>query len=283
MEGETMPGIDLLSKIKKKDDKNIDYYYKKQYENWQTNKKYDKDPFFLLYKDFDVHLKEISSGALKLFLYYGFHAKNNTGESWPSIETISKYFDVSTRTVNIWNKELEDRGIISRAKTRAKSKTTYILPFSINFFFKKEEDIPNFLKEEVLTKDYIEVYGEISKVFHMFQWRKSSDNSYTTPYHELFIILKKSFPLGKYTHYTVIHFKIDNYDDIVIEEESFRDEILVFNSPYIIEGLDISIDGIAINSCYNIKKREFLDELISQLMDPSMDLSLFNKVNLIQK
>lgn len=278
-----MPEIDLLSRINKEDKRNMDYYYKKQYENWQSNKKLYKEPFFILYKDFDVHLKEISSGALKLFLYYGFHAKNKTGESWPSIETISKYFDVSTRTVNLWNKELEDRGIVSRAKTKAKSKTTYILPFSINFFYKKEEEISKFIKDEIFNENYIEVYGEVSKVFHMFQLRKSSDDSYTTPYHELFILLKKTFSLGKYTHYTAIHFKIDNYDNLVIDKENFRDDILVFDSPYKIEGLEVAVEGIAINTSYNIKKKTFLNDFLSQLMDPEMDLSLFDKASLIEE
>ncbi len=277
-----MPDIDLLSKIKGIKTKNLDAYYKEQYKNWHANKKRDKDPFFLLYKDFDVHLKEISSGALRLFLFYGFHSKNKTGESWPSIDTISKYFNVSTRTVNSWNKELEDRGIISRAKTKVKSKTTYLLPFSMNFFSKKEKDISKFFTEEVHKEDFMDVYGEISKVFHMFQWRKTDNNNYNLPYHEIFIIASKSFPLGDYIQHTVFHYKINNYEAKVIEEKNFREDILIFNSPYKIDTVDVNIEGIAVNSSYNIKNHELLEKIISQLMDKDMDFSLFDRTSLVE-
>ena len=50
-----------------------------QYSQWKNNmdKKNVGANFFILFKDFDKHLRDISSGALKLYLYYGFHSKNN--------------------------------------------------------------------------------------------------------------------------------------------------------------------------------------------------------------
>ena len=83
-------------KLYKKENKikNEDYWYKEKYKEWKKNmsKSQLSMNFFMLYKNFDEYLKEISSGALKLYLYYGFHSKNETGESWHSIETIRKIF-----------------------------------------------------------------------------------------------------------------------------------------------------------------------------------------------
>ena len=108
-----MSGIIKLAK-KDSSNKSIDNIYKSNYKQWKVNLEKNKTPYFMLSKVFDKHLREITSGALKLYLYYGFHSKNDTGVSWHSIETISDYFQVSEKTINNWNKELIERGLIHR-------------------------------------------------------------------------------------------------------------------------------------------------------------------------
>ena len=41
-------------------------------------------------KNFCAFLPYLTEGAAKLYLYYAFSAKNETGESWHSVETISR-------------------------------------------------------------------------------------------------------------------------------------------------------------------------------------------------
>ena len=112
-----------------------------QYDTWRKNQ--DKSQlgskFFILFKDFEDHLRDIPPGPLKLYLYYGFNSKNETGISWHSIDTIKDYFNVSEKTINNWNSELIKRGLIEReSKGNSRNKTTYLLPFSMNCI--KEKD-----------------------------------------------------------------------------------------------------------------------------------------------
>ncbi|KJF62421.1 hypothetical protein TZ54_15365 [Clostridioides difficile] len=138
-----------------------DNIYERQYKTWKSNldKEILNGKFFILYKDFEKHLKDISSGALKLFLYYGFQSKNDTGLSYHSIERCSQYFGVSEKTINNWNKELLNRGLIYRkSKGNRLNKTTYLLPFSMNLMTIKNSEIKslstNISFEEVFWKCY---------------------------------------------------------------------------------------------------------------------------------
>ena len=63
-------------------------------------------------------------------MYYAFAAKNEDGGSWHSIETICKNLDVSDRSIVNWNNQLEELGLIYRAKGTRKSRSTYILPLT---------------------------------------------------------------------------------------------------------------------------------------------------------
>ncbi|MBU5486554.1 helix-turn-helix domain-containing protein [Clostridium sp. MSJ-11] len=58
-------------------------------------------------------LKRINGNALKLYIFLGIDSKNETGESWYTLESISQYFGKSIRTISIWIKELEDINLFS--------------------------------------------------------------------------------------------------------------------------------------------------------------------------
>ena len=51
---------------------------------------------------------------MKLYIFFGIHSNNSTGESYYSIKQISLYFGKSERTINNWIKELEDVNLIKR-------------------------------------------------------------------------------------------------------------------------------------------------------------------------
>lgn len=101
------------------------------YNDWKVYQKENKATFFILYSEFkDIHLKETSGGAIKLFLYLGFHANNNTGECWHSTESIAEFFGNDPRTVKKWIAELEERKMIVRIQSGYKRiANTFLVPY----------------------------------------------------------------------------------------------------------------------------------------------------------
>lgn len=109
-------------------------------------------------------LPYLNDGAVKLYLYYAVVAKNDTGESWHSIDTISQKLDATARSIGNWNRQLEDLGLIFRTSNGKKSKTTFVLPltgFTVKMSTQKID--------QVLTE--LELYdaNEFSKIFGKFQ------------------------------------------------------------------------------------------------------------------
>lgn len=107
---------------------------------WNEVRRQSKTPFFLLYKDFkDLFLKNLSGGAVKLYLYYGFHVNNLTGECWVSSETAAEFFEVDIRTIKKWVKELEEEGLIERIQSGYKRvANTFLRPYKKKIVDSKE-------------------------------------------------------------------------------------------------------------------------------------------------
>jgi len=104
---------------------------REEYRKWKVLTQKINTPFFIIYNDFkEEHLEDISGGALKLYLYLGFHSKNYTGESWHSVDAIAGYFGRDKRTIKGWFKELEERKLIKRIQRGFKWKAnTFLLPY----------------------------------------------------------------------------------------------------------------------------------------------------------
>lgn len=275
-----------------------DNIYEKQYKNWKLNM--DKDrlngKFFILYKDFEKHLKDISSGALKLFLYYGFHAKNDTGLSYHSIERCSEYFNVSEKTINNWNKELLSRGLIYRkSKGNKLNKTTYLLPFSMNIMSIQNSEIQSLINNE----SFENAFGQAVKAFHLFQFRRSSTSKeYNVPYNTIVVVYEKIYtPINSNSaegktvkHITAIEFKLDDdvYKDIKVDSSLLNDRISLFNttvdfSKYI-PNLDIEIQGIAVKTNINIdtsfdENLKNMHWLINELIDENTDIDAYKVID----
>ena len=79
---------------------------------------------------FGAFLPYLTDGAVKLYLHYAFAANSNTGESWHSMDTISRELGTTERSIGNWNRSLEDLGLIYRTRNKKKSKTTFILPLT---------------------------------------------------------------------------------------------------------------------------------------------------------
>lgn len=91
------------------------YRQKYNYSLWKKDS-LDSKGFFVIFNGFleNGHLRRISGGALKLYVFLGIKSDNFTGESYYSLESIANYFEVSTRTISNWFLELEQRKLIVR-------------------------------------------------------------------------------------------------------------------------------------------------------------------------
>ena len=106
--------------------------YKSNYNNWRKRNFDYKLGYFILFqsfKDKDI-LKDISGGALKLYLFLGTFINNNTGECWVTINRASEYFENDPRTISKWLKELESLNLRSRIQFKPKEPAhTYFKPY----------------------------------------------------------------------------------------------------------------------------------------------------------
>lgn len=147
----------------------------KHHEIWRSYLKENNGTFFMLYDDFNKFLPELSTGALKLYLFYGFSSRNTTGESWYGIDTLAERLDTTSRSINTWNKELEDLGLIYRASGNKSSSITYLIPYS-DYTVHSIESLEEFIQKYQNSKYISGILGNIQKIYHFFQWRKGKDH-----------------------------------------------------------------------------------------------------------
>lgn len=97
---------------------------------WKTDNINNKVGFFPIYSSFKNHMQKLSPGAIALYVYFGIHSKNKTGDSYHSIDTIASYFGKSSRTISSWIKELEESELIVRSQIKFSGVSiTYLRPY----------------------------------------------------------------------------------------------------------------------------------------------------------
>ncbi len=117
-----------------------------------------------------AYLPYLKDGAIKLYLYYAVVANNGTGESWYSIDTISKKLAATERSIGNWNNQLEDLGLIFRTNTGKKSKATFVLPltgFAIKMSLPQIEQIFNEL-DLFSANEYTKVFGKVQSAIMLY-------------------------------------------------------------------------------------------------------------------
>lgn len=140
---------------------------KERYSKWRNDLQEINKPFFMIPSDFKhLFLKDISGGALKLYLFLGFHAKYQTGDSWYTVEQVAAFFNKDQRTVANWFKELQDMGLVFREQKGIMMKAnTFLQPYGFRFdeFEHKESTVEAVLVdvEESEKIDYKPVMGLI--------------------------------------------------------------------------------------------------------------------------
>lgn len=115
--------------------------YREEHAIWRKENFENKKGFFPIFYGFEEYLSKLSSGAVSLFIYIGIHANNVTGENYHNIETISKHFGKSIRTVSSWFKELQDHGLIERFQIEFNGVShTFIRPYTKNNNEQEQKD-----------------------------------------------------------------------------------------------------------------------------------------------
>ncbi|WP_108306524.1 helix-turn-helix domain-containing protein [Metalysinibacillus jejuensis] len=115
---------------------------KENFKIWKKNS-FENDGFFPIFNGFkeEFYLREISGNAFKLYVYLGLHTKNETGETWVSIKSMSEYFKCTERSISNWLKELEERKLIYRKQLEFNGPAyTYLLPYAQSSLHKKTEE-----------------------------------------------------------------------------------------------------------------------------------------------
>lgn len=108
---------------------------RKEHSMWRDTNFIEKKGFFPVFYEFKEKLPQLSGGAVSLFLYFGLHSNNQTGESFHNIDRIAKFFGKSTRTISKWITELEEAELIERIQLELNgSSHTFLKPY------KKEEN-----------------------------------------------------------------------------------------------------------------------------------------------
>jgi|GEM_PF-2081648 len=120
--------------------------------------------FAKLDNNFAYYLPYLKDGAVKLYLHYAMSANNETGESWYGIQTTGNKIGATERSINNWNNELEDLGLICRMSAGRKSKSTFLLPLT---GFAKKFDYEHI--DQILKKFNLFQPNEHTKIFGRFQ------------------------------------------------------------------------------------------------------------------
>ena len=110
--------------------KNVEKDLLTMFHSCGTGKSNKNFRFAKVDSNFVNFLPYLKDGAVKLYLYYAAAANNDTGESWHSIDTISKKLSATERSIGNWNNQLENLGLIYRTSTGKRSKATFILPLT---------------------------------------------------------------------------------------------------------------------------------------------------------
>lgn len=161
---------------------------KSSYEQWREFRKDIKENYIMVPTELKDYLPHIHTQAINLYLYYFFRARNNTGLSWPSVDRVAKDLDVSSRSINYWNDELEGLGLIARVNENRSSKLTYLLPISNFYYLEKEETL-----ESYLEKSNEKIDGKLFCMFHFFQWRLNKETEeYSEKLNIMYLVFKRT-------------------------------------------------------------------------------------------
>lgn len=260
-----------------------------EYKGWRDFRKESRDSFFIIPTELTKYLPVIDTRAINLYLYYCFRANNETGLSWPSVDRAAEDLKVSARSINNWNAELEQLGLILRINEKKSSKTTYLLPISDYYYIEK-----NLMPEEYMEKSDYEIDGFLKYVFHFNQWQKKDpkSNSYNEPFNTIALVYERSYKkhnLNDVTNFivtkTILFENIkDNLKTVKVDTKAtdFTEDVYKFDSQISRNDFSVPVKSLAIDTKINLQKEnsKSLVELINKLTDSFNDLDNLPSVHL---
>ena len=248
--------------------------------NWKTFNQKSNNIFFPIFKDFeDSALRDISGGACKLYIFLGLKAQN-TGESWYSIQSMAEFLKVSTRTIDKWLQELEDRGLIARNR-HSVSSTTYLLPYAINIipFRPAAADITfdSVLENAIeVASNQEEAIGQHYRRFHLFQW---IDASQVKSLQAVAVITRKQFKDSAPYYHCFYYYNISDTPEFVVSEPHIAGTKR-FSSPY--NKPNQAVYGIALEKDWSLTNRVHQKSALTQLCSaPKNVIDAFDEIEWI--
>lgn len=252
-------------------------------ENWVKWKTFNQKAntiFFPIFKDFeDSALRDISGGACKLYIFLGLKARN-TGESWYSIQSMAEFLKVSTRTIDKWLQELEDRGLIARDR-HSVSSTTYLLPYAINIIHFRpataDVSFDSALENAIqIASGQEDVIGRHYRNFHLFQW---IDASQTKCLQAVAVITRKRFKNSEPSYHCFYYYNIVDKPEFVVSESHIAGPKR-FSSPYNKPGQ--AVHGIALEKDWSLTNRVNQKSALTQLCKaPQRVIDAFDEIGWI--
>lgn len=165
-----------------------------QHKIWKNSEKKSIKQYYLLFNGIDQYLPFVGK-AMVLYTLYCLYSKNETGESFHGVDSLKKDLMVSDRTINNWNRLLEDLGLIKRIDGYSKSTHTFILPTRDYIDQQRplswnDNDIFEFVDK--LIRNYQVLDFTECNIYHAFEWKNTNKNSENSvPYNTLIIAFSK--------------------------------------------------------------------------------------------
>lgn len=239
-------------KEQRKENQMLDYYY------WRKSRRENNEPFAMIPSELVTYLSKFKTKALGLYLFYCLKAKNETGESYYSIDRLSEEMKVTPRTINYWNEELEAMGLIARFDATKKSKSTFVLPLSSFYYIKEHQTLEDFLKkEDEKTKEEQEkdlrLRGKLKRALQLVQPNKDTNDVLMCLVYErrTYGTINSEDKELVDTIKTYIFFKKSNYDSYEIPANSFSE---ISDGVYLLENKHLnkfqSETGIEVTSVF---------------------------------
>lgn len=251
--------LGLLGPISAADER--DLMFKQYHQAWRKTNSDRNASFIPIFTSFkDKHLASLEPGPLRLYLFFVFAAKNQSGHSWHGIQGIADFFGTQTRTIDNWIKVLADKKLIYREQSGGKSHTTYLIPYS-NTLLRHQVSIKegnqavlDLLINKIREREFL--YGPIVNVLHFFQWSADKKDKPTHNRNIQWLVIITKREDGVLTgHYTLLK----DSDNSGIDELEV-DDLAIFDSPFLHKGQNIQ--GVAITHSVKLADSN-TDEIMS--------------------
>lgn len=166
---------------------------RKTYSVWKKDS-LSESGFFPIFNGFvgNNKLNALSGGALKLYVYLGLYANNNTGEVWHSNKKIAQYFNKNERTIRMWMHELENYNLIQRMQLEYDGEPhVFLLPyFSTSNYDNIEKYVYTYRLKDKLFRDMFDLREFSNDITAVLE--KNISHTYVS-------VKKKTFTITSYT------------------------------------------------------------------------------------